>query len=71
MLRSESKNEIIKKLVEDTNKKGSNGSIGYKLLESFSAKTQSYSSVLRWAHSLNFKYSTWIKSFPVDGNEHK
>ena len=73
MLRSELATEIIpKRLAQVLDEDGvESESLGRTLLEAYIEKMPSYSTVLRWVHSMNFTYDTRAKSYMVDGHEHK
>ena len=71
-LRNEVVNNIIPKLLVLANQTGvTPDSEEYKLLQQYTTKPPSYSTVLRWMHYLGFKRGRHQKNYFVDGHEYK
>ena len=70
MLWNELISVVIPKLVEEAKEDDQVDSLMYKLLQDYTSKPPSYSSVLRLVHIMGFNYSTMRKSYMVDGHKH-
>ncbi len=69
-------NELITNIIPGLKKKAEDEQVPVNsskciLLSRFSTQPPSYSTVLRWLHSLGFTHDKFKKSYYVDGHEHK
>ena len=71
MIRNELITNMIPNLMKEVEEDNETDSVVYELLKDYVIQPPSYSSVLRWLHTMGFtSYSNKRQSYMVDGHEH-